>query len=343
MRRVLFLTGLFFGPLVVHAAEMTTQHAGADGVDMTHRMMLLMLQLGVILFIARIGNMLLERMRMPGVLGELMAGVLIGPYLLGALPMPGLPHGLFPLGEGFPLSPELYGICSLAAIVLLFMVGLETDIKLFLRYSVAGSLVGVGGVTASFILGDTLCSVFSSSLFGQHYGFMDAPCLFLGIISTATSVGITARILADQKKVDSPEGVTVLAGAVIDDVLGIILLAIGLGVITASTATGSLDWAHIAIIAGKAGGIWLGATVIGLAVSHRISLLLKWFGDRSSIAVMALGLALILAGLFEEAGLAMIVGAYVMGLSLSKTDISHVVRERLSPIANCADPSINER
>ncbi len=309
------------------------QQGGAEGATMTDRMMQLMLQLGTILLIARAGNLLAERVRLPGVLGELLAGVLIGPYLLGAFPLPGLPRGLFPLGSTFPLSPELYGICSLAAVVLLFMVGLETDIKLFLRYSVAGGLVGTGGVAASFFLGAGLCSLFSTSLFGRHYGFMAAPCLFLGIISTATSVGITARILAEQKRVDSPEGVTMLAGAVIDDVLGIILLAVGLGVISASAATGRLDWARIGLIAGKAGGIWLGATAIGLAASHRISVLLKWGGDRSAIAVMALGLALLLAGLFEEAGLAMIVGAYVMGLSLSRTDISHVVHERLIPLA----------
>ena len=333
MRRALFFAGALFLPWLGQAAEVAVQHGETGGSGMTHRMMLLVLQLGVILFVARIGNMLLERFHLPGVLGELLAGVVIGPYLLGGLAFPGFPHGLFPLGTGFPLSPELYGICSLAAIVLLFMVGLETDIELFIRYSVAGGLVGIGGVATSFVFGATLCSVFSSSLFGRHYGFMDAPCLFLGIISTATSVGITARILAEQKKVDSPEGVTILAGAVIDDVLGIILLAIGLGVINASATTGRLDWLHIGLIAAKAGGIWLGATVIGLVASHRISLLLKWFGDRSSIAVMALGLALILAGLFEEAGLAMIVGAYVMGLSLSKSDISHVVRERLTPTA----------
>ena len=66
--------------------------------------------------------------------------------------------------------------------------------------------------------------------------------------------------------------------------------------------------------------------------SRRISFLLKLFGRRTAVAVMALGLALILAGLFEEAGLAMIIGAYVMGLSLSRSDISHMVREKLAPV-----------
>lgn len=303
------------------------------GMGIMHRMMLLALQLGVILFMARLGNIFFEKIKMPGVLGELIAGVLIGPYLLGAVPLPGFPHGLFPLFSlEFPVSPELYGICTIASIVLLFMVGLETDIKLFLRYSIAGSLVGTSGVITSFVLGDIMTMIFSKMLFGVPLGFFAPPCLFLGIISTATSVGISARILSDERMLDSPEGVTILAGAVVDDVLGIILLAIGLGVISASKASGNVNWAHIGIIAVKAVGIWLAAMVIGLIASQKISVLLKWFRDRSSIAIMAFGFALILAGLFEEAGLAMIIGAYVMGLSLSKTDINRVIREKMNPI-----------
>jgi len=312
-----------------------TVFAAADGQgppDMTHRMMMLVIQLGVILLAARIGHALLERVRLPGVLGELTAGILIGPYLLGALPLPAFPDGLFPLGDAFPISPELYGLSSIAAVVLLFMVGLETDVRLFMRYSLAGSLVGVGGVVASFLLGDWMAVVFSRSLLGQPLSFLSPPCLFLGVISTATSVAITARILSEERKLDSPEGVTVLAGAVADDVLGIILLAVGLGIITASAASGGINWMHIGVIAVKAVGIWLVATVVGLLSARRISLLLKAIGDRSAIAMTALGFALILAGLFEEAGLATIIGAYVMGLSLSRADISHVIRERLHSV-----------
>jgi Kef-type K+ transport system membrane component KefB/mannitol/fructose-specific phosphotransferase system IIA component (Ntr-type) len=159
---------------------------------------------------------------------------------------------------------------------------------------------------------------------------MDPPCLFLGIIATATSVGIPARILSEKRKTDSPEGVTILASAVMDDVMGIVLLAMLMGMMTASRAAGHIDWMRIAVIAVKAVGVWLAATIIGLIASRKISFLLKLFGKRSTIAIMALGLTLILSGLFEEAGLAMIIGAYVMGLSLSNTDISNVVRERLN-------------
>ncbi len=322
-------------PKLALASEAAAQDGGSP--SMTHRMMMLAMQLGVIVIAARFGNILFTRLKLPGVVGELMTGVIIGPYVLGGLPLPGFPHGLFHVPESvavgtIPVSPELYGVCAVASVVLLFLVGLETDIGLFLRYSLAGSAVGIGGVAVTFVLGDVMAILFSPMLFGEKLGFLDAPCLFLGIISTATSVGITARILSERRKLDSPEGVTILAGAVIDDVLGMILLAIGMGIIAASKASGSIDWGHIGLIAFKAVSVWLAATAIGLLAARRISGLLKGFGDRSVIAVMALGLAMILAGLFEEAGLAMIIGAYVMGLSLSKTDLNHVIREKLHPL-----------
>jgi len=319
---------------------------GEEVVSIAHRMMMLVLQLGVMLFAARIGNIAFARMRLPGVLGELCAGIIIGPYALGQISAPGFPHGLFPeflirLAESqggqelrFVVSPELYGICMLAAVILLFLVGLETDLKLFLRYSVAGSLVGLGGVLASFISGDLLGVYLLPWVMPGEYSFVSPACVFLGVMSTATSVSITARILSEKRKMDSPEGVTILAGAVIDDVLGIIMLAIGMGIIATSTGAegGRIDWAGIGLIAARSIGIWLAATLAGVFSARKISMVLKNFGGHNEIAILALGLALLVSGFFEKAKLSMIIGSYVMGLSLSRTDISHMVREHLQPV-----------
>jgi Kef-type K+ transport system membrane component KefB/mannitol/fructose-specific phosphotransferase system IIA component (Ntr-type) len=325
-----------------HAAG--ADSAGLQAVSMAHRMMMLVMQLGAILFAARLGNMLFLRLRMPGVLGELCAGVVIGPYALGRIHLPGFENGLFPeffmkLADGghelrFVVSPELYGICMLAAVVLLFLVGLETDLNLFLRYSVVGSLVGVGGVFFSFLSGDLLGVWLLPWVAPGTYTPTSPACIFLGVLATATSVSITARILSERKKMESPEGVTILAGAVIDDVLGIILLAIGMGVIgvAGSSAAQRIDWGGIGVMTLKALGIWLGATVAGLLSARKIGNALKQMGGHSEIAILALGLALIVAGLFEKANLTMIIGSYVMGLSLSRTDISHMVREHLQPV-----------
>ncbi|MDR1175192.1 MAG: cation:proton antiporter [Treponema sp.] len=295
---------------------------------MTALMSELVLQIGIILFAVRLGGRLVKKIRIPPVLGELLAGIVIGPYALGALPLPGFPLGVFPLpgGGSMAVSPELYAFATVASIILLFMSGLETDLALFLRYSVAGVVIGFGGVIFSFVLGA------ASGVFLLHASFLDPRCLFLGILSTATSVGITARILSDQKKMDSPEGVTVLAAAVFDDVLGIIALAVVMGlvaVLSGNAEAGGLNAAGILLIAGKAFGIWLGFTVLGLIFSRQLASFLKLFRHSFDFSVLALGVALILSGVFEKQGLAMIIGAYIAGLSLSRTDIAAIIQERL--------------
>ena len=334
----------FFVAIAGSSMATEAEGSGALAVSMAHRMMMLVLQLGAMLFAARLGNIVFDRMRMPGVLGELCAGIVIGPYALGRFTFPGFPQGLFPeffmkLADGghelrFVVSPELYGICMLAAVILLFLVGLETDLRLFLRYSVVGSLVGLGGVLASFLSGDLLGVWLLPWVVPGTYTVVSPACVFLGVMSTATSVSITARILSEKKNMDSPEGVTILAGAVIDDVLGIIMLAIGMGVIAKAGVSASthIDWGGIGIIAAKSIGIWLAATVVGILSARKIGMFLKGLGGHNEIAILALGLALIVSGLFEKAKLSMIIGSYVMGLSLSRTDISHMVREHLQPV-----------
>ena len=350
-------------------------------------MMFLVLQIGIIIFAAKVGGMIAAGLRLPSILGELAAGIVIGPWALGGIGFGtgvfqyGLFHGaalktmnaaaylpdgaVAPLkamfgttvGGGFMFdatSEALYGIATLASVILLFLSGLETNLKMFLKYSFVGLMVGLGGVIVSFVLGD-LCAVYLLPKFfavfaegGQHclVGIplaeamtREAP-LYMGIMATATSVGITARILSEKKKMDSEEGVTIMAGAVIDDVLGLIVLAIGNGIIAASraaaktgAAAGGMDWGEIGFVALKAFGVWLGATAVGLLFARYIAKFLKTvFKSPVVIATMAFGLALVLAGFFEFMGLAMIIGAYVMGLALSRTDLKHPIQEMLNPV-----------
>lgn len=285
----------------------------------------LVLQLGILIFAVRLIGKLFKKIKVPTVLGELLIGVVIGPFALGGISLPGFPQGIFPLNSAsLAVSPELYSFSQVASIILLFASGLETDLKLFLKYSVAGGVIGIGGVVFSFVLGDLV------GVLLLHTNFMDVRCLFLGIMSTATSVGITARILSDKKKMDSPEGVTILASAVFDDVLGIILLAVILGVVAVLNGTGaSISGVEIAKIAGKAFGIWLVFTALGLIFSKQIAKFLKFFKHSYDFSICALGLGLLLAGVFEKQGLAMIIGAYVTGLSLSSTDIAPIIQERI--------------
>ncbi|MBN2450286.1 MAG: cation:proton antiporter [Lentisphaeria bacterium] len=312
--------------LVLFASAALGAEAAGDGhASLSERMTALVLQLGAILIAARLGAFVCRRwLRIPDVLGELGAGILLGPHLLGSR------IGLFPVpvaGASMPFSAELYGIATLAAILLLYLAGLETDIALFLRYSVVGSAVGMGGVAVSFVFGNVV-AVWT----GLAPGYLSPAALFLGAISTATSVGITARVLSQRNRMDSPEGVTILSGAVVDDVLGIIVLAVVVGMCRRGETAVGIRWDAIAWIALKALGFWALCTGVGLLLSRRISKVLEWFGSPQTMATLSLGMALLLAGFAEKANLAMIIGAYIMGLSLSRVDTAHELRERLEPV-----------
>ena len=332
------------------------------GLPRVEEMMFLVLQIGVIIFAAKLGGMVASFFKLPSILGELAAGIVIGPWALGGI---GFGDGIFSGGlfHGASLralhaetgvmyaatTPELYGFATLASIILLFLSGLETNLRLFLKYSFVGLMVGIGGVIGSFFLGN-LCAVTLLPVFFEKFRYLsemplsqamvDAAPMYMGIMSTATSVGITARILSERKKMDSEEGVSIMAGAVIDDVLGLVVLAIGNGIIAATmaaksaggAASGGVNWGAIGMVAVKAFGVWLGATLIGVVIAKKMSWLLKLFKSDHAIATLAFGLAMILAGFFECMGLAMIIGAYVMGLALSRTDLKHMIQETLAPV-----------
>ena len=324
MKKHFFLYLFIFSTLTILCGPLYAAETGLETnlIEKTH---LLVFQLSIILFAAWLGGMCFNKWKLPSVLGEIIAGVIIGPYLLGNIPFFGFEHGLFPLHEAFPISVELYSFATIASIILLFLVGLETDIDAFIQFSLAGSLVGVFGVVISFLAGNFAGILLSQHILGIHHGFLDPIPLFLGVISMATSVSISARILSEKRKMNSPEGVTILSSAVIDDVLGIITLAIVLGM----AKSGSVQWQEISMITFKAIGIWLIFTVLGLRYAYLLSKWLKRIKNREMITIVSFALTLLLAGIFEKSGLAMIIGAYVMGLTLSKTDISFIIQEKL--------------
>lgn len=296
---------------------------------MAHEMMLLALQLGVILVATKISGWFFSRkLRQPKVLGELMAGMAVGPYVLGAIPLGSL-GPLFPaVGGTIPVTPELYGIATVGSILLLFTSGLETDLPTFLRFSGKASVVGLGGVAVSFLLGAGVTVL----LHPEVHSLMDPEALFLGTICTATSIGITARILSETRKISSPEGVTILAAAVLDDVISIILLSVVVGISTVSLGGGSIAWGGIGSVALKAIGFWAICMVAGILIAPHLTKQMKRLESLGVLAEISFGLALLLAGLSEMAGLAMIIGAYITGLSFSQTDVSSEITERVKAV-----------
>lgn len=308
------------------SSQAMTAAAGesSSGAGMGERMTRLVIQLAVIICVAKVVGFVCENyLRIPEVLGELATGMVIGPYALGGW------LNLFsvPAGNGFPVSPELYGIATIASIVLLYLAGLETDLSMLIRYSFSGIMVGIGGVVVSFSLG-----MFGAVWFGFAQELTSPAALFLGVISTATSVGITVRILGRRNKLHSPEGVTILTAAIIDDVIGVILLAVVIGMARLSSDGGNVDWWPISKVAIKALSFWIVFTGLGLLLARRIGKFLEFFQSRETMAALSFGLSLLLAGLSEKAGLALVIGAYVMGLSLSRADCAGELRSRLEPI-----------
>jgi Kef-type K+ transport system membrane component KefB len=299
----------------------------------------LVFQLAVILVAAKLcGEVSARYLKVPPVLGELVAGIAIGPFALGGLSFFGM-ESLFEEASkaveasgGIPVSLELLSVSQIAAVVLLFTAGLETDLKQFLRYAGPASVIAVGGVVFPFVLGA------GATLLFKPGGLSGDPLLysamFIGAVMTATSVGITARVLGDMQKLDTPEGVTVLAAAVVDDVLGILVLTVVVGV----ASEGHVSAPDVAFIGAKAIGFWLALMVGGIFASRYISRAIGAFGVPGSRLALALALAFLCAGLAESFGLAMIIGAYSIGLALSGTSLARQLEEPITAVYHALVP-----
>lgn len=290
------------------------------------------LQIGIILLFAKALGGIFKKLGQSPVLGELIAGMIIGPFALGKIELPWL-GAIFPLHHGnIPVSTELYVFAQIGAILLLFLVGLETDAKMFAKYGVKALGIAIGGVIAPFFLG-----AWGTTLFGFADSIFDGSAMFMGAIMTATSVGITARVLSDIYKLDTDEGVSILAAAVIDDVLGILTLALVISLAGGEGGGEGFDWGALGMIALKALGFIAVVLVVGLALGKRLSkLLLKLEGK--TYMVVAAAICFIIAALAEKFGLAMIIGAYMTGLILSVTEVGKQVEEKLTWASNLIVP-----
>jgi Kef-type K+ transport system membrane component KefB len=243
------------------------------------------LELALILVVAKLFGYLTLRLGFPAALGQLIGGIIIGPSILGVVTY----------DEGVKLVAEL------GVVMLLFLAGLETDIEEFKHVGVSAFIVAVLGVMIPFVLG---------YIGALAWGYSDIQALFLGGILTATSVGLTTSILMEMKKLRSRVGTTILAAAVVDDVLGIIILT----VLVAINTKGSVSPMDVLIILGEVAlffllGLLLGSPTVkeALRASERITL-------PETITAFAIAIMLIFAYIAEKFQLAGITGAYLAGL-----------------------------
>ena len=257
----------------------------------------------LLLLAAKLGGELFERWNQPAVLGELVFGVILGNVALIGY------HGL----DAIKTHPGIAFAAEVGVILLLFEVGLESNLGELLAVGSSAALVAILGVVAPVILGYGVSAWFlPESAWYVH--------LFVGATLAATSVGITARVLKDIGKMDTKESRIILAAAVVDDVLGLIILAVVSGFVTSIAQSGVAEISTLPVltIIAKAVGFLAAAVIVGRLLAGKVLA----FGSRFKVAGMPVVLTLcycfLVAGLAEVAGLAPIVGAFAAGLVLDQ-------------------------
>lgn len=285
----------------------------------------------VLLVAAKLGGLLTERLGQPGVLGELLVGILLGNTAVAFLG-----------GRQASLlrdDPTVSVLAEIGVLLLLFDVGLESDLRALARVGPSAALVAMIGVAVPFALGWAVSAWF----------LPDQPRLvhvFLAASLTATSVGITARVLKDLDASRSPEGQVILGAALVDDVLGLVVLAVVTGGVAAGRGDGgTLSWVALAAIVAKA-AVFLGAAILaGHVLSGPIVRALGRTGHHGLVLVVGVALCFALAFVAERIGLAGIIGAFAAGLVLdpygvgvrTKAD-AETLNELLSPLATVFVP-----
>ncbi len=232
----------------------------------------------------------------------------------------------------------LGALATIGVILLLFEVGLESDVKELTRVGASSLIVAVIGVVASFAVGFGFSWGLSAywepwqvanDALGNHLLH-----LFVGATLTATSVGITARVLGDMGKLDTNETKIILGAAVIDDIAGLIILAIIAAMVAAAIEGTAVDALALTIIAAKAIGFLVVSLLVGLRfIPQLYDLGVEKFQVKGFPVAMAIVFALLMAYLATVFGLADIVGAFAGGLILAQTKHSHKIFEDLRPIA----------
>jgi Kef-type K+ transport system membrane component KefB len=284
----------------------------------------ILLSLVLILLAAKIGGDLCERVKQPAVLGELIFGVILGNmYLLGF-------HGFEQIKQH--ISIEI--LAEIGVIILLFEVGLESNLREMISVGLLSFMVAVLGVVTPFLLGWGVSAYFlpESSIYVH---------IFIGATLTATSVGITARVLQDMGRIQARESKIILGAAVIDDILGLVILAIVTGIISSvEKGGGGTSSLTLLLIIGKAVAFIFGSILIGSFLAPKIFSFIAKMKGAGLLISFSLMFCFILAYFAKIIDLAPIVGAFAAGLILDEVHYKDLtargeknLSELLKPIA----------
>jgi Kef-type K+ transport system membrane component KefB len=311
----------------VQGAEGTVEDAQEPGGDDSgaHTTARFLLIIVAILMVGKFSGELAERIGQPAVLGELLGGVILGGSVLG----------IVPTAPGDPMAEMVHLLAEIGVVILLFEVGLETDLKEMFRVGKAAAVVAGVGVLVPFVLGAGYW-YFANPDLGAHPEGVNLTkiALFVGATLTATSVGITARVLSDLDQMRTREARTIIGAAVIDDVLGLVMLALVVGLAAGTDVTiGTVTWTLV-----KAVGFLVLAVIIGNFIGPHLFDFVDRLRVRGVLLVSAFCFALLLAALADISDSAMIIGSFAAGIILSTTNQFDLVDERIEPVADVFTP-----
>ncbi len=303
-----------------------------------------LLSLVVIYLASKIGGEFANRVGLPPVLGELVGGVVVGVSALDLLVFPEnggdgsssvimsflqTTAGLSPdtASATFQAQSEVVSVLAeLGVIVLLFEIGLESNLRELIEVGFQATLVAVVGVAVPFAAG----TVGLMTLFGVPA----VPAIFAGAALTATSIGITSKVLAELGRLNSKEGQIILGAAVIDDVLGIIVLA----VVASLAKTGEVDVSNVIYLIISASGFLVGAILLGKVFNNSFVAIVNQLKTRGELVIPAFIFAFVMAYLAAAINLEAILGAFAAGLVLDETDKRKELQKQVIPIADMLVP-----
>lgn len=264
-----------------------------------------LLALFLIFLFAQIGAEVSQRLKLPAVVGEIVAGIVIGPSLLGWV----APSSLLDI------------LAEIGAVLLLFSVGLETRLGDLQKIGKTAGFVAGAGVVLPFVLG---------YVWGIVSGFPPPHAAFIAAAFTATSAGITARVLQELGALGRIESRIILGAAVLDDILAMLIL----GAVTALQKTGGqgIDWSHLGFVLLQAVGFVVVVALVGTRIIRKRSSVLDAPINPLSPLTMSLAGCLGLAALSERIGLAAIIGAFLAGMVVAESQQRHALEKQMQPL-----------
>ena len=291
------------------------------------------LYLLIILVFAKAFGRLAEKIGQPSVLGELLAGVVLSASVLA----------LVPSTEAMVGYDVFHLLAEIGVVLLLFEIGLETRLADLIKVGPVSALVAVVGVVLPFVLGYFCVIYFQKfALLSLEAGMVGLVAIVTGATLTATSVGITARVLADLDRLQTKEARIVLTAAIIDDVLGLIILGVVSGIVSSFEAggagAGQITFGSIAFITVKAFGFLAVSILLGRIIAPRIFGFFARIDNSNLVWIMGIAFCLVYSYCSNLFSLAPIVGAFAAGLVLRETDQFKAIEGGVKPVSHFFAP-----